>query len=248
VVSLGAGGGRKERILLEAMLADGGARYVAVDVSRALVEAALEASADLGVEAAGLCARIEDLARIRKHAWAPVLLCLLGNTFSNFEPDMLLETVAADLAPSDLFLFDCHLGPVGEGGEEGWRQGVERAYGSAENARFNLGPLTARGVPQDACRFSLSVAQVPTPLGPAWRTAKEVHVLRDAYVAFDAGPVRLSAGDVLRMGFTYKHTRPQVLGWVRAGGFEVVEAFADEAETNLLVLVRKARGESDESD
>jgi hypothetical protein len=238
VVSLGVGRGDKERILLEALPADPGRPYLAADVSRPLVEAALETVSDLPVRATGARARIEDLARLRRHVRPPVLVCLLGNTFSNFEPDRLLKRVRAGLGPSDLLLFDCNLGPSAEGEEAAWRHKVERAYGSAENARFNLGPLTARGLPEDAGRFALRVARVPTRLGPTWRTRKSIEVLCDAEVAFSDGPVRLRAGDVVHMGFTYKHTRRQVLRWAQEARFGIVEAFTDAARTNLLVLAR----------
>jgi len=238
VVGLGVGGGRKERILLEALPSNGPRRYVAADVSPALVEAALGAVADLPVEAIGATARVEDLARLRPHVRPPVLVCLLGNTFSNFEPDRLLKRVRAALGPSDFFLFDGHLAPADEGNEASWRQDVERAYASAENARFNLGPLTARGVPADACRFVLRLVRVPTRHGPTWRTRKKIHVLRDADVSFPTGPVRLRAGEVIRMGFTYKHTRRQMVGWVRMAGSKILEVFSDAASKNLLVLAR----------
>ncbi|MFO8012453.1 MAG: L-histidine N(alpha)-methyltransferase [Phycisphaerae bacterium] len=238
VVGLGVGRGDKERILLEALPADAGRRYLAADVSRPLVEAALETVADLPVEAMGATARIEDWPRLRRHVRPPVLVCLLGNTFSNFEPDRLLKRVRADLGPSDLFLFDCSLGPAAEEREAEWRQAVERAYRSAENARFNLGPLTARGLPEDAGRFALRLVRVPTRLGPTWRTRKSVEVLRDAEVAFPEGPVRLRAGDVVHMGFTYKHTRRQVFRWVQEARFRIVEAFTDATKSNLLILVR----------
>ncbi len=237
VVSLGVGSGRKERLLLEALPQNGrGRRYLAVDVSRPLVESALTAVADLPLDAVGATAGIADLPRLLRHARPPSLLCLLGNTFSNFEPGPLLKQARSALGPSDLFLFDCHLGPGKGVDEAAWRQEVERAYGSAENARFNLGPLIARGLPPDAARFSLRVVRVPTRLGPAWRTRKRIEILRDAEVAFPGGPVRLHAGDVVHMGFTYKHTCRQVVGWVREAGLRVVETFADAAGKNLLVL------------
>lgn len=247
VVSLGVGGGQKERILLAALAGSGARTYIAADVSRTLVEEALRAVDDLDVDVLGATARIEDLSRLCRHVRRPVLLCLLGNTFSNFEPDTLLERVGDHLEPGDLFLFDCHLGPSDEAESAAWREGIEQAYGSAENARFNLGPLTARGADPAACRFSLRLTQTRTRMGRTWRTVKIVHLLRDAEVAFPSGPLRLRGGEQIRMGFTYKHTRRQVLGWVRKAGYETVEAFADADDAHLLVLVRKRIGDSDDT-
>jgi len=239
VVGLGVGGGRKERILLEALPPRPGRRYLAVDVSRPLVETALDAVADLPVDACGATARIDDLDRLRPHAEPPLLLCLLGNTFSNAEPHHLLEAVRRWLAHGDHFLFDCHLGPDPRHDDPAWRREVEAAYGSAENARFNLGPLTARGVPEDACRFSLRLGRVPSRLGPTWRTTKTIRMLRDVEVPFEGGPVRLNEGDAIGMGFTYKHTRRQVIRWLTEAGFGVRALFADRGRTNLLVLAQK---------
>jgi len=244
LVSLGVGGGRKERLLLETLPGNGHGprRYLATDVSRPLVESALAAVADLPLVACGATARLEDLVRLRPLVDGPALVCLLGNTFSNFDPQRLLGRVRAGLGPSDLFLLDCRLGPRPEADEAAWREGVERVYGSAENARFNLGPLAARGLAADAGRFGLRVVRVPSRLGPTWRTRKRIEILRDADLVFPGGPVRLRAGDVVRMGFTYKHTRRQVLGWVQAAGFDVVEAAAGAGGANLLVLARATRG------
>jgi hypothetical protein len=193
-------------------------------------------------------AGIEDLPDLLADVRPPVLLCLLGNTFSNFEPDELLATVAGHLAAGDSFLFDCHLAPDAEADVEDWRRRVEAAYGSDENARFNLGPLTSRGVDPAACRFSLRLRRVPTPHGPAWRTHKTIEMLADAEASFASGPLALPAGRVIEMGFTYKHTRGQVIDHVRRHGLDVVKAWTDAAGGNLLVLARRPKGDGDESD
>ena len=238
LVSIGVGDGQKERLLLEALLPDWRAQYVAVDVSSNLVDAALNTVADFDIDAQGVVAFCEDLPELHDFWHSPVTLCLLGNNFCNYHPDDLLERVSAELSPEDLFLFDAHLRPQIPDGEEEWHRRVEDAYGSERNARFNIWPLVEHGMAPEACRFDIGLVRAETPMGMTYRTQKSIHVLKPGKLVFNDGDFQLDAGEEVEMGFTYKYTFEHLRGLLDAEGFEIVQDFCDENGENTLLLVQ----------
>ena len=239
LVSIGVGSGEKERMLLEALVQRGTPTYYAVDISSEMVDQALNAVADINVEKTGLVAFLEGLAVLRQFWNPPVLLCLLGNNFCNYDPDSLLETAHAQLQSEDLFLFDCHLLPGRQQGEDWGREEVERMYRSQLNLRFNIDPLVRRGMNPDNCVFHLELLPVETSLGSVYRTTKWLDMLKDTTISCGPDKVLLAAGDTISLGFTYKYTRSQVQGYLRRHGFQEVELFLSPDEQSLLVLVQK---------
>ena len=234
LVSIGVGSGEKERILLEALVPRGVPTYYAVDISSEMVDQALNAVADINVEKIGLVAFLEDLALLRQFWNPPVLLCLLGNNFCNYDPDSLLETVYGQLECDDLFLFDCHLFP----GERGQEQ-VERIYRSQLNVHFNIDPLVRRGLNPDNCVFHLELRPMETSLGSVYRTNKWLDILQDTAISCGPNKVLLMADETVSLGFTYKYTRPQVQGYLQRHGFQEMGLFLSPDEHSLLALARK---------
>ena len=204
-----------------------------------MVDAALETAADLSIEKKGVVAFVEDLPRIREHWRSPVLLCLLGNNFSNYDPDTLLSLVREQLTPGDLFLFDCHLLPP-DGAEAEIRQRGRREnlFGSAQNALFNMGPLIQRGMDPEGCAFHLELITVDSAAGPAIRTKKWLDITRDTAVSCGSGDVHLASGSRIELGFTFKHTLAQVKYHLAQQGLREVVSFTSQAGENLLVLAR----------
>ncbi len=239
MVSIGVGSGQKERMLLEVLVPRGMPTYYAVDVSSEMVDEALNTVADINVDKTGVVAFLEDLASLRQLWSPPVLLCLLGNNFCNYEPDYLLENVYGQMRSDDLFLFDCHLFPGQRQGEEWGQEQVERIYRSQLNVRFNIDPLVQRGLDPENCIFHLDLLPVETNLGSVYRTTKWLEILKDTTVSCGPNKVFLKAGDTISLGFTYKYTRPQVRSYLQRHGFQETELFLSSGEHNLLALVRK---------
>ena len=239
LVSIGVGSGEKERMLLEVLVQWGVPTYYAVDISSEMVNQALNAVADMNVERTGLVAFLEDLALLRLFWNPPVLLCLLGNNFCNYDPDFILENVHAQLQCDDLFLFDCALFPVQQQGRDWGREQVERIYRSQLNVRFNISPLVQRGMDADSCVFHLNLLPMETSLGNIYRTNKWLEIIKDITVSCGPNKVLLTAGDTISLGFTYKYTRPQIQGYLRRHGFQEMGLFLSPDEHNLLALVQK---------
>lgn len=239
VVSIGVGSGEKERILLEALESRCTPKYYAVDVSSQMVDEALNTVADMDIVKIGLVALFEDLARLRQFWEPPVLLCLLGNNFCNYDPDYVLKTVCRQLETDDLFLFDCNLFPAQPGGKELGREHVEQAYRSQLNVRFNIGPLVQRGLEPDSCVFHLDLLPTKTSIGTVYRTSKWLQISKDTVISCGPNKVWLATGDTIRLGFTYKYTCSQVRGYLRWHGFQEVELLLSPDGDNLLALVQK---------
>lgn len=239
MVSIGVGNGEKERVLLEVLGQRLIPTYYAVDISSEMVDQALNAVAHINVEKTGVVAFLEDLPRLRQFWNPPVLLCLLGNNFGNYDPDYLLGTVHAQLQDDDLFLFDCHLFPSKREDQERALEQMEQTYHSPLNVRLNLAPLIQRGVSPDDCAFHLHFLPVETSLGIIYQTKKWIEILKDTTVSCGPKEVPLRAGDTISMGFTTKYTPSQVQGYLRRHGFQEVALFLSPDEDNLLALVRK---------
>jgi len=236
LAGIGPGSGDKERLLLGALHARGDRpAYFPVDVSPALVAMALDQVADLDLSATGAVAGLEQLPALADTLPHPLLVTLLGNTFCNYRPDTFFQALSGILGKGDALLLDCHLFRPEEAADSE-EDGVAAPYRSPANVRFNLGPLIARGVPADACRFDLRLTSEPTPWGEAYRTRKTIEILRDVAVQCGEETVPLASGDMLEMGMTYKYTADQVRDILADFGLPIVsEHFSDDG-ANLLVM------------
>jgi uncharacterized SAM-dependent methyltransferase len=251
LVSVGVGSGEKERVLLEELIKKNIAenpasekvsiRYYPVDINNQFVDIALEKVKDLPVEKKGIVGFIEDMPLLKKHWHLPVLFCILGNSFCNYEPEFILQLVHENLEQGDLFFFDANLLPAQGSGEEAQsaRKSILGTYASRENALFNMYPLLQYGMSPEDFDFELLLAHVDSRIGALYRTRKSLNILKDAEIRIGPETIGFREGDVIRMGFTYKYTYDQVLAFLDICGFEVLKAFLSEDRTNTLILAKK---------
>ncbi|WP_440945739.1 L-histidine N(alpha)-methyltransferase [Methanosarcina sp. T3] len=251
LVSVGVGSGEKERILLEELIKKNrnekpesekvSIRYYPVDINSQLVDLALEKVKDLPVEKKGIVGLIEDMPLLKKHWHLPVLFCILGNTFCNYEPEFILKLVHENLEQGDLFFFDANLLPTQGSGEEAQaaRKSILGTYASRENMLFNMYPLLHYGMAPEDFDFELLLAQVDSRIGALCRTRKSLNILKDSEIRIGEETISFKEGDVIRMGFTYKYTYDQVLDFLDICGFDVLKDFLSEDRTNVMVLAKK---------
>ncbi len=244
LVSIGAGDGQKELILLKELIQYSRPVGHVIDVSRPMVEAALRTLSALDIETHGVTAFCEDLDQLAPRWTRPTLLCLLGNNFSNYDPAFLLDLIGRNLGPVDAFLLDASLLPESERDVRAWVQEVEEIYNSPENVRFNIAPLTTRGMDPASCRFELKLIQVAFPWGEVWRTQKRIHVLQPATVRCGPSTVAFSSGDVIQMGFTYKYRLGQLQDCLQRHGFHLQESRRDRTGSNALLLAARRLAET----
>jgi uncharacterized SAM-dependent methyltransferase len=241
LVSMGTGSGEKESLLLRSLMDNCEMKYVAVDVSMNLLEAAMEEVADLDIPKTAVAARFEDIGRIEDLWENSVLLCMLGNSFCNLDPVSALGLIRGNLGPGDAFLFDCAVLPEGASNGQAlaaFGDQVEKAYGSELNMRFNLGPLVDRGLDVDACRFHLGFGPVKTPKGEVLRTSKRLEILEDSVISIGGEEVILASGDSIEMGFTYKYTPSHIRALLAHFHFDELAIFFSPDGEYMLSLVR----------
>jgi uncharacterized SAM-dependent methyltransferase len=239
VVSLGAGDGQKELILLRELRRYSRPICHIIDVSRPMVEAALGTLSILDFETRGVTAFCEDLDQLAPHWNRPALLCLLGNNFSNYDPAFLLSLIGRNLGPADALLLDASLLPDHGAEVHAWVQEVEAIYNAPENIRFNLAPLVTRGMDPECCRFELKLICLLQPWGQVWRTRKRIHILRPAMVRCGEATVTFAAGDVIEMGFTFKYRFTQLQDCLRRHGFHLLDSRQDSTGGNAILLAAR---------
>ncbi len=238
IVSIGVGRGEKERIILEELTQRETPSYYPVDVSSQMVDIALETVRDLPVETIGLVGFFEDLPVLKRCWHSPILLCLLGNTFCNYEADIIFKAIYENLIDRDLFLFDCHLFPPSED-EESSRKRIEETYRSEQNAIFNMGPLLERGMYPEDLEFQLDLLSTKTSYGNFYRTCKKLHVNKDFSIDCGPGTINLKAGDTIQLGFTYKYKLEEIKDLLKQYKFDALQLFLSPDLANLIALVRK---------
>jgi uncharacterized SAM-dependent methyltransferase len=248
-VSVGVGDGEKEKIVLEALvkknLAENPAsgkvsiRYYPIDINGEFVDLALEKVENLPVGKKGIVGFIEDMATLKKNWSLPVLFCILGNTFCNYEPEFILQLVRENLEQEDLFFFDANLLPTEDQEVRAARKSILGAYSSRENALFNMYPLLQYGMVPEDFDFELSLANVNSRIGGVYRTRKSLYILKDTELAIGAETIGFRKGDVIRMGFTYKYTYDQITAFLDICGFDILKAFLSEDRTNAIILAKK---------
>jgi len=249
LVSVGVGNGEKERIFLEALvrknLAENPAsgkvsiRYYPIDINSEFVDIALEKVDNLPVEKKGIVGFIEDTTAFKENWRLPILFCILGNTFCNYEPEFILQLVHENLEQGDLFFFDANLLPT-EGTEtQSARKSVLGTYASRENALFNMYPLLQYGMAPEDFDFELLLAHVNSRIGGVYRTKKSLYILKDTELKIGTETIGLREGDVIRMGFTYKYTYDQITAFLEICGFEILKAFLSEKRANVIILAKK---------
>src|SRR5881296_430373 len=142
VVSLGAGQGDKDLLLLEA-LRERGLRvsYVPVDTSQALLEMACAGALGAGFPAQGIKADFTKPAHLAALAAEPEaprrLILLIGNTLGAFDPIAEARELARLLRPDDVLLVD---------GEIYAGDTTVAGYDNPLNRRFAWAPLNAVGI------------------------------------------------------------------------------------------------------
>ncbi len=238
VVSIGTGNGEKERIILETLAKRGNPAYFPVDVSARLVDISMEAVRHIPIITTGIVGLFEEMDHIRRYWRPPSLLCILGNTFCNFEPDIFFSAVSRNLGKDDLFLFDCHM-LVECGGTSAARKKNERTYRARRNTLFNLDPLLRRGVRADDVEFRMEFLPVQTEVGIVYRTSKSVLVRKQCVVSCGKQAIFFRAGDSIRLGFAYKYTPGQIEPLLKRHGFNIMALHKTVDNENILVLARK---------
>jgi uncharacterized SAM-dependent methyltransferase len=236
VLSLGAGQGIKDLLVLEAMRAAGRApHYVPLDASQVLLEMACELAGDSGFSCRGVkadLANVQHLAAVHDlNPEAPRLVMMLGNTLGAFDPLDYCARLARLLCPQDHLLLD---------GEIFSETVTMSGYDNPLNRQFAFGPLRSLGLiePEDGVlQFESDIDDRKPGL---YRVRKHFLAARDLALLIAGETIRWRAGGRIEMNWSYKYASETFLALLREAGMALAAQYVSEDERFLMVLVRKA--------
>lgn len=201
VLSLGAGQGDKDLLLLQALQRrrEGRASYVPVDTSQALLELACRGAGDSGIATRGIKADFTAPAHLTalrpQPATPPRLILLIGNTLGAFDPLAEARELRDLLRPGDLLIVD---GEIYDG-----RQTVA-GYDNPLNRRFAWAPLVAVGIGEND--GDLVFEDVTDDRRPGLHMVRK-HFLakRDVAARMGGEELLLHEGEQVAMNHSYKY-------------------------------------------
>ena len=200
VVSLGAGQGDKDLLLLEGLREQGRrASYLPVDASQALLELACQGARAAGFPAQGIKAdvtRADHLAALAATPEAPPrLVLMLGNTLGAFDPPAAAGALRRLLRPGDLLLVD---------GEVYAEAETVAGYDNPLNRRFAWAPLHAVGIGEGDGELRFEVRE-DARLPGLHPLAKYFEAHRDVAARLGGETLAVRAGERIEMNHSYKY-------------------------------------------
>jgi L-histidine Nalpha-methyltransferase len=239
LVELGAGASDKARILLDAMR-----RYVPLDVSESVVEAAAVALVDdyPGMAVHGVVGDFErHLEHVPASAGTPRLVALLGGTIGNFPPGTrrsVLAKISGLLGEGDRLALGCDLlkDP----------RVIEAAYNDSAGvtAEFNRNMLHVLNRELNADFLPESFDHVAFFDRQHEWVEMRLRATRPCSVLIADLDLRVefAAGEELRTEISAKFTPARVSADLQAAGLELERWFTDDEGLFGLALARPARG------
>lgn len=234
VVSLGAGQGVKDLVLLDALRRSGReVHYVPVDASQSLLEMACATAMHARVPCRGIKADLaapEHLDAVADATPAPRLFMLLGNTLGAFDAADYAAGLARLLRPGDHLLLD---------GEIYAETATLAGYDNPLNRQFAFGPLRALGLrePDDG---TLVFDAGGADRRGVRRLGKHFVPARDLIVTVAGEHVRWHAGARVHMNWSGKYDEGAFLPLFAAAGLETVARYVSDDERFVMALTRAA--------
>ncbi len=235
VVSLGAGQGDKDLLLLEA-LRERGARvsYVPVDTSQALLEMACGGALSAGFPAQGIKADFTNPRHLQALAAEPEtpprLLLLIGNTLGAFDPIAEARDLAGLLRRGDALLVD---------GEVYAGDATVAGYDNPLNRRFAWAPLNAVGIREGDGELVFAAAD-DARLPGLHLIPKYFQAGRDVEALMGGEALRLARGEQLAMNHSYKYAPETFLGILSDAGLTVRWQATSDDQRFLMALASPA--------
>jgi uncharacterized SAM-dependent methyltransferase len=232
VISLGAGQGVKDLLVLEQLRAAGRApHYVPVDASQALLEMACGLAAALGFSCRGVKADLDNAEHLMKlprlSNEPPRLMMILGNTLGAFDPIAYSARLSRLLRPQDHLLID---------GEIFSAEVTMSGYDNPLNRQFAFGPLRSIGLqePRDgALEFASDTDSRRSGL---YRVRKHFRAARDLELLIAGETIHLQAGQKIEMSWSYKYAREAFLGLLQEAGISPAAQYVSDDGRFLMVL------------
>jgi uncharacterized SAM-dependent methyltransferase len=235
VLSLGAGQGDKDLLILEA-LRENGVRvsYVPVDTSQALLEMACGGALGAGIPTQGIKADFTNPLHLQALTADPEtprrLVLLIGNTLGAFDPIAEARELAKLLRPGDALLVD---------GEIYAGDATVAGYDNPLNRRFAWAPLNAVGITDADGELVFEAADDPRLPG-LHLIPKHFRAGRDVEPLLGGEVLTIARGERLAMNHSYKYAADTFLRILSDAGLAVAWQGRSDDGRFLMVLATPA--------
>ena len=252
VVSLGAGQGDKDLLVLQALREhaanDGAVVYRPVDASQALLELAVKRAGEAGFAVTGVKADVADprtaealatydknsgaLAQVGTGEPADRLYLVLGNSLGVMDPAQFLQMLSGLLRPQDRILLD---------GEIFGDETTMAGYDNPVNRRFAFAPLASIGLEEGRDGALVFQSSTDERMDGLHLVTKFFRAARRLEIPVAGQRVTLEAEEQMGMNSSWKYSREAFLRLVgEAGALEVQQEFWSEDQRFLMVLAAPA--------
>lgn len=238
VISLGAGQGDKDAMILKELAETGTqVRYSPVDASQSLLEMACSEAERLGVDCRGIKADITDPEHLdivfkNEKRSIPRLVLLIGNTLGAFDPPNYLKILLEHLSPRDHLLID---------GEFHQAKTTMAGYDNPLNRRFAFGPLHGIGIKESDGEL-IFTNQEDQNLPGLFRLSKYFNPNRNFTVQVSGQNLDLKAHRKISMSHSGKYLpRTFFELFSKENGFQIKGTF-NTADDSFSMLLAAARG------
>lgn len=244
VIGLGCGGGQKDSRLIK-QLAGLGRQiiYTPCDVSTAMVLVARQAA--LSVVADENClpfvcdlASADDLPDVfaTRHPSPVTRLVTFFGMLPNFEPDSILPKLAKLVRPHDQLLLSANLAPGAD-----YAAGVQRILPQYDNELTRdwlMTFLLDLGVERADGELRFAIQEYP-PGGDLKRAAALFHFSKTRRLEVENDRFEFSAGETIRLFFSYRYTPNRVRRLLGKHGFELREQWITDSGEEGVFLCRR---------
>jgi L-histidine Nalpha-methyltransferase len=242
LIGLGCGGGQKDARLLKLLQTSGGTLfYTPSDVSAAMVLVARQTARAVIPEEACfplVCdlASAEDLpaALDALHVPEAARLITFFGMIPNFEPQVILPRLAALVRPADYLLFSANLAPGPDYGAG--MQSILPLYDNALTRDWLMTFLLDLGAETSDGELRFVVEDDPGGSGLK-RVAAYFRFLRSREIRVDGQRFLFSAGEAIRLFFSWRHTPALVRTLLSPHGLRVAAQWITKSEEEGVFLV-----------
>ena len=235
VVSLGAGQGDKDLLILKALAAAGyEVSYKPVDASQGLLEIACKTAAQANIPSLGLKANITDPSHLQRIA-APKpaeqtrLFMLLGGTLGALDPANYIITLHDLLTPGDYLLLD---------GEIYMESQTIAGYDNPLNRQFAFAPLSSIGLTDDDGALIFEMEE-DAALPGLYRLGKHFRANHMLTIQLAGRTIAMQPDEKITMSYSGKYALARfydLLG--HHGKFQIVGDYRSPDHSFVMTLLR----------
>jgi len=235
LISLGAGQGTKDFLILEHLQKQGKyLNYRPVDASQGLLEIACQSAKEKNFACQGLKADLNNDSHFKEMQVIldekPRLIMMLGNTLGAFDPLKFATKLDNIMRPQDFLILD---------GELFNQTDTLAGYDNPINRQFAFGPLSSVGLsePNDG-RLHIKT-DVDNRQPGLYRIRKHFQASRDLNIMLAGENIQILSDTNIEMSWSYKYDRDALKSLITSSGMQLAAEYISTDKRFLTLLVKK---------